>query len=141
MAADTLGTLARLARREVDAQRRALAALNRHRQTVLDRLSELERDVVHEREAAGQLRGGAMLLVRFLGARRERERCLRAELEALEERRLAQLERLAEQRREARRLERLDERRRATVERLAARREAKALDDLVSARAAHRHVR
>jgi flagellar biosynthesis chaperone FliJ len=82
-----------------------------------------------------------MLLLRFLGARRERERSLRAELDALDRERLVQLERLAEKRLEARRLERLAERRRAVADELATRRETKALDDLVNARAAHRQAR
>jgi hypothetical protein len=138
MAKDALDTLARLMRREVDAERRGLVLLNRHRQTVLDRLAELEREVAREREAAGQLPDGAMLFLRFLDTRRMDERSLRAELEALEARRLAQLEWLAEKRLEARRLERLAERRRAAAERLADRRETKALDDMVSARAARR---
>jgi flagellar export protein FliJ len=141
MAKDALDTLARLLRREVDAERRALALLNRQCQTVLDRLAELEGETARETEAARQFPGGPMLLSSFLSAHRERERSLRAELEALDARRLVQLERLAEKRLEARRLERLAERRRTAAERLAERRETKALDDLVSVRAARRHMR
>jgi flagellar biosynthesis chaperone FliJ len=141
MAKDALDTLARLLRHEVDAERRALVLLNRQCQTVLDRLAELERETARETEASRQFPGGPMLLSSFLSAHREHERALRAELEALDARRLVQLERLAEKRLEARRLERLAERRRTAAERLAERRETKALDDLVSARAARRHMR
>ena len=135
---DALGTLARLARREVDEERRALAALDGRRKALLERIEELGRNSAREAEAATGLPGGPMLLSSYLGARRARQRSLRAEIEALEEQRLVQLERLAAKRLEARRLERLGERRSATAERLAARREAKALDDLVSARTARR---
>jgi flagellar biosynthesis chaperone FliJ len=138
---DALGTLARLARREVDEERRALAALDQQRKALLERIEELSREAAREAEAADQLPGGPMLLLRFLGARRERERSLRAELDALDRERLVQLERLAEKRLEARRLERLAERRRAVADELATRRETKALDDLVNARAAHRQAR
>jgi hypothetical protein len=101
IAMDALGTLMRLARREVDEERRALAALEERRKALLDRFEELERDAVRESEAAEHLPGGSMLLLSYLAARRERAGALCRELEALEQRRLAQLERLAEKRLEA----------------------------------------
>ena len=138
---DALGTLARLARREVDEERRALAALDGRRKALLERIEELGRNSAREAEAATGLPGGAMLLSSYLAARREHESSLRAEIETLDRQRLVQLERLAEKRLEARRLERLGERRRAAAKRLAERRETRALDDLVSARAAGREAR
>lgn len=138
---DALGTLTRLARREVDEERHALSALDRRRAALQDRIDELARDTTREIEVAERLPGGRMLLAGYLAARRERASNLRRELHALDGQRLAQLERLAEKRLEARRLERLGERRRAAAERLAARRETNALDDLVSARAARREAR
>jgi hypothetical protein len=41
---DALGTLARLARREVDEERRALAALDQQRKALLERIEELSRE-------------------------------------------------------------------------------------------------
>jgi hypothetical protein len=135
---DALGTLTRLARREVDEERHALSVLDRRRAALQDQIDELSRDAAREIEAAERLPGGPMLLASYLAARRERASVLRRELEALDRQRLAQLERLAARRLEARRLERLVERRRAAAERLATQREMKAIEDIVTARAARR---
>lgn len=135
---DALAVLGRLARQQLDEQRRALHAIDRALAAVRDELDGLRQQLEEERRAAATLADGERLLASYQRRILERERTLRAELDRLARERAAAAERLAEHRLETRRLEILVERR---AERLRAnnlKKRQKAADELALTRRHHR---
>ena len=131
---DALTVLARLARRALDEERRALVRIDRAIGAARDLLVEAHEAAERERRAACALADGNVRLLAYLRRMHGRAEALAAELRRLEDQRQAQAARLSERHLELRRLEILIERRadRARIE--AAWREQTAMDELVQLR-------
>jgi hypothetical protein len=131
---DALTVLARLARRALDEERRALVQIDHAIGIARDLLIEAREAAVRERRAACALADGHVRLLPYLRRTPSRAEALAAEIQGLENQRQAQAARLSERHLELRRLEILIERRaeRARIE--AEWREQAAMDDFVQLR-------
>jgi hypothetical protein len=131
---DALTVLARLARRALDEERRALVQIDHAIGIARDRLIEAHEAAERERRAACALADGHVRLLPYLRRMPGRAGELAAEIDRLENQRQAQAARLSERHLELRRLEILIERRaeRARIE--AEWREQAAMDDFVQLR-------
>ena len=134
---DHLAVLVRLAGREVERERQALAELDATIEQLRQEIALARAEAERERRAATDL-ASARLLAAYLEASRRRLRGAGTELARLEEARARQLTRLVEQRLELKRLELLRARdaQRRQVE--ASRRERRELDELAVIGAARR---
>ena len=137
---DRLATLARLAAREVEGERRALGALDRTIGRLHRRLEAWRAEQERELRAGVGL-GVGLSLAAFLEASRQRVRGAQAELRHLAAEREAQAARLLERRLELKRLELLIARQRQRREVESRRREQGAADELALLRAARLRTR
>lgn len=131
---DPLERLARLQRRRLDEDKRALSEISAEIAAVEQRLVALRAQRADEIAHSGPDPVGVRLLAVWLQASAGRERGLEAECQRLERRRAAAIARLTDRRVELRRLELLLERRSERATEAAARAEQRALHDLAAAR-------
>jgi flagellar biosynthesis chaperone FliJ len=131
---EALTVLARLARRALDEERRALGQIDQAIGVARDRLIEAHETAERERRAACALADEHVRLLPYLRRTPGRAEALSAEIQGLENQRQAQAAHLSERYLELRRLELLIERRaeRARIE--AEWREQAATDDFVQLR-------
>jgi len=134
---DHLAVLVRLAGREVERERRALAELDARIEPLRQQIALARAEAERERRAATDL-DSARLLAAYLEASRRRLQNAATELARLEQARARQLARLVEQRLGLKRLELLQARDAERRQAEAARRERRELDELAVIGAARR---
>ena len=130
---EALAVLARLARQQIDHERQALGALDTAMADTQAEIERLRQSVADERHAAIPGVGDAFLAA-YITASRKRERSLLTRLDALEQARVGQVERLLEQRLGLKRLELLAARRAERNKTALQRADRQALEDLIQAR-------
>lgn len=129
-----LAVVVRLAREALEREGRALCEIDQSLIEAGDRIRELDGAAATERRVALSLDGGGALLATYLEANRHSRRAAARRLAELEQMREAQVAQVLTRRLELERLELLAARRLARERVELARREQKAIDELVAMR-------